>query len=490
MADYTDTKVSQLVINNLTQEKFEELKVAGQLQDDQIYLTPDSGNGFDLFDSKWADHILNDPSWLRADNFSWHSGDVYKSAYEHLVNEYNADTTLGGQTETINGTTVYFRLAADGHKIVPANEEAGVQAVFNSTGIAWYYILDQTNKQFKLPRERSKKLIRAYNDGYTWYRLYADGWVEQGGKWTGNLTISEGQEVTPTVTLPVPVRFGNVNATTRGIYCLPMGYDFTENDKLRIRFGAYTVSRTLTEFDWSVSGMAATTPEQNDRLYFYVGNWIKDKEIIDVGAITEELTNKADVSALNDKADIRLSNVGEVANALKFLDGLLAKRTTDDSFLQFYGGTSYNKGAYIRADGESGPLGGGFRIAACDSTNGTKGLDGRPDGTLQWGGKEIIRQQGASKGAKGYLKLQNGIIIQWGYQSVTAGQTASATITFPTAFSNTNYSCVATVQPSNASSLTIGVGVTGKTATTVSLASQGGWGGHNTSGYYWLAMGY
>jgi hypothetical protein len=202
---------------------------------------------------------------------------------------------------------------------------------------------------------------------------------------------------------------------------------------------------------------------------------------IDIGKILE---------ALNDKVDIGLSNVGEVANALKFLDGLLAKRTTDDSFLQFYGGTSYNKGAYVRADGESGPLAGGFRIAACDSTNGTKGLDGKPNGSLQWGGKDIVRQQAVSKGAKGYLKLHNGIIIQWGHQSVTAGQTASATITFPTAFSNTNYSCVATVQPSNASSLTIGVGVTGKTTTTVSLASQGGWGGHNTSGYYWLAMGY
>lgn len=42
MADYTDTKVSQFIINNLTQEKFEELKAKGQLQDDQIYCTPDT----------------------------------------------------------------------------------------------------------------------------------------------------------------------------------------------------------------------------------------------------------------------------------------------------------------------------------------------------------------------------------------------------------------------------------------------------------------
>ena len=44
-------------------------------------------NGFNLFDCKWADHILNNISWLRADTFSWQSGDVYVAAYEHLVGD-------------------------------------------------------------------------------------------------------------------------------------------------------------------------------------------------------------------------------------------------------------------------------------------------------------------------------------------------------------------------------------------------------------------
>lgn len=35
----------------------------------------------------WSDHVINDMSWLRADTFSWQSGDTYKAAYEHLVDD-------------------------------------------------------------------------------------------------------------------------------------------------------------------------------------------------------------------------------------------------------------------------------------------------------------------------------------------------------------------------------------------------------------------
>ena len=46
--------------------------------------------GFPLFSFIWADHILNDASFLRADTFSWQNGHFYKSAYEHLVEDYNS----------------------------------------------------------------------------------------------------------------------------------------------------------------------------------------------------------------------------------------------------------------------------------------------------------------------------------------------------------------------------------------------------------------
>ena len=125
-------------------------------------------NGFNLFDCKWADHILNNISWLRADTFSWHSGNVYTAVYQHLVDDINGKTL---QSETIGGTTIQFYLADDGHKICRANQESNLVALYNTTGVAWYYIIDTTNRQFKLPRTKW---------GFTGIRSGVGGYVAPG----------------------------------------------------------------------------------------------------------------------------------------------------------------------------------------------------------------------------------------------------------------------------------------------------------------------
>lgn len=50
---------------------------------------PMQGARLPLLVSIFADHLLNDAQWLRADTFSWQSGNVYVGAYEHLVDDYN-----------------------------------------------------------------------------------------------------------------------------------------------------------------------------------------------------------------------------------------------------------------------------------------------------------------------------------------------------------------------------------------------------------------
>lgn len=107
-----------------------------------------------LFDYKWADHIPNKLSWLRADTFSWQDGNIYKAAYEHLVNEYEAAGSEASASDTINGTTVWYRLCADGHKVCPSGQADNVQAIYNSASVAWYYIIDSSNHRFKLPRTK------------------------------------------------------------------------------------------------------------------------------------------------------------------------------------------------------------------------------------------------------------------------------------------------------------------------------------------------
>lgn len=104
-----------------------------------------------LLEFKWSDHLLDDISWLRADTFSWQSGDVYVTAYNHLVADLQGTTA---ETETIGSYTVTFYRATDGHKIALADQETTIANIYSETGIAWYYILDTTNTQFKLPRTK------------------------------------------------------------------------------------------------------------------------------------------------------------------------------------------------------------------------------------------------------------------------------------------------------------------------------------------------
>ena len=181
-----------------------------------------TGANLPILTHMWADHILNDISWLRADTFSWQSGDVYVAAYEHLVADYeNAESEtlyawgnnlsiyfytlsespsvgdsvytssgslyssvyvtevadggiyVGGdntkstlyrrdssrdteipQTDTIGDITITYYLADDGHKICLPDQESNIVALYESTGVAWYYILDTQNKRFKLPRTK------------------------------------------------------------------------------------------------------------------------------------------------------------------------------------------------------------------------------------------------------------------------------------------------------------------------------------------------
>lgn len=40
-----------------------------------------------LLSFKWSEHKFNSLSWLRADTFSWQNGNVYKAAYQHIVND-------------------------------------------------------------------------------------------------------------------------------------------------------------------------------------------------------------------------------------------------------------------------------------------------------------------------------------------------------------------------------------------------------------------
>lgn len=107
--------------------------------------------GLPIFYHFYHDTFINNPSFVFADNFSWHSGAIFVKAYETLVEEYNSADAVD-ESETIEGITISYKLTPNGFKIVDAANADVVASIFDATGVAWYYILDQTNQFFKLPR--------------------------------------------------------------------------------------------------------------------------------------------------------------------------------------------------------------------------------------------------------------------------------------------------------------------------------------------------
>ena len=386
-------------IINLSEEKFQELKEAGQIDPNAIYCTPDETVakfeeinteiealkdkvGIPLLSPMWADHTLNDMSWLNADTFSWQSGDVYVAAYEHLASEaiFESETkkyvrvkTLNAahdgwrednniyyrepsydlsddivydegyafawvaassnmmvitntetptesdviyyrskiypenpppfegrvieageetlysnaETETIDGIAITFCRAEDGHKICPAGQEANVQALYEKTGVAWYYIIDEANKQFKLPRTKF---------GFTGLRDSVGGYVKAGlpnitGDWYSN---------TPTNYTASGAIYGktvsatNVPATT-GSSKYGFGFDASRSSSV------YGNSNTVQ-------------PEATQMyLYFYVGNFEQSALEQTAGITSEQLNTKADTDLSNTQFSLLKNNNGALS---------------------------------------------------------------------------------------------------------------------------------------------------------------------------------
>lgn len=243
--------------------------------DGTLNLSSNVAASLPLFTSIWADHILNNASYLRADTFSWQSGAVYVSAYQHLVDDYNNATDSTVYTDTIAGITVYYKRADDGHKVCHSNQETNVSAIYTATGVAWYYILDTTNQRFKLPRSQ-------------WNFVGLRNSV-------GNYVA----ESLPNIT--------GAFATGDGTYAIGA---FSNTGTQSGNTTAGGANDQEISFDASNSSAAY----QNDApvqqratqmyLYFYVGNTVQDKTTIDVGQITDELNGKVDLPTNKTQADV------------------------------------------------------------------------------------------------------------------------------------------------------------------------------------------
>ena len=292
------------------------------INDDKTGLVP-GGSLYhpSLFSYQPADHLLNDIQWLRADTFSWQSGDVYKTAYNHLKDEFDAywadkdpEVVSNWFHETIGSYTIWYTLAADGHKIVLPDHETTAKNIYDESGIAWYYILDKTNKRFKLPRRKDHgTIIERWSDSNNWYRVYADGWCEQGGyvRNGGNTT-----GVVYTINLLKPYKdvyyfinmWGGVGdsgwqyAGGVGYGTAGSGYNTRPNYNTTSSFTYFNSTGVNgTPIFWEAKGYVSNVIDYNENkyLYFYVGAFTQSAIQETAGITVEVLNNKLDVDLKN-----------------------------------------------------------------------------------------------------------------------------------------------------------------------------------------------
>ena len=104
-----------------------------------------SNDGFSLFDTKLTDRILTG-----VEAVGWAlQGALITMTYPDAVNKIK-ELYAGGTDTTFRG--ISCKKTTDGRYIADISQKTAIDNLFNTTGVADFYILDSTNSEFYLPR--------------------------------------------------------------------------------------------------------------------------------------------------------------------------------------------------------------------------------------------------------------------------------------------------------------------------------------------------
>lgn len=223
--------------------------------------------------------LANDVSWLRSDTFSWHSGAVYVSAYNLLKEQYE-DASSVEEKEVIGDITITYKRTPNKMKICASDQMTQIQKLWNAENVAWYFILDVTNAQFKLPR--SKYGFSGFGDNVGDYNTESLPNISQTSNW--RIGVPDGQDFSYE---KLPLRKNTtawVGATSGTL----------EGDGVE----AFGVDASLSSPAYKDNGQVQER-STSSYLYFYVGRFDQKAIINTAGIKTEELNKKADADLSN-----------------------------------------------------------------------------------------------------------------------------------------------------------------------------------------------
>lgn len=190
-------------------------------------------------------------------------------------------------------------LYPDFYNWVLANANAGKDGFKLSTAsdITDYdFEVNTTDETFRLPLIAERVLIeskKATDEDPTWYNLYSDGWCEQGGR------VSVNNDATSTATFKK--KFKDTRYYANWISCdgaVSTGSGTRASDSLTTTsMRIYNGQDCVMLANWTACGYTDTsTITSNYNLYYFVGETVKNPNLIDAGRIGENLVNKVEVS--------------------------------------------------------------------------------------------------------------------------------------------------------------------------------------------------
>lgn len=240
---------------------------------DVVDVTTTENDTVPLFTGQYFDFKPNNVSWLKA-NETKASGGIYTSCYNKLVQALTPDNNIWNI------------------KVID------VAHMVSGTDYSLYWKVDQDSMSFTCPiRTKDRVLAKSYVDGTNWYNWYSDGWIEQGGiatNCTNNTTVSFLKSFSTTNYFVTTQQENDQNAlTTDGINRIraKQTNQFTFSD------ANGDSKKTNT---WYACGYGAIPQpseyDENINLYFKVANAVENLEILNVGQVMEELSNKVNVS--------------------------------------------------------------------------------------------------------------------------------------------------------------------------------------------------
>ena len=184
--------------------------------------------------------------------------------------------------------------APDGHQLVDVSEKNKLNEWYNTYDKGYYFLIDTTNYQFKLPRARHGNIIEKYDDGNNWYKLYSDGWCEQGGTMVTNKS-------TGAFVVSFFFEYRDDSYTF-----FQSQYSVNDDYFQRVRLktpSSITVDgqNDSTQFDWSAKGYIDESHVSNNQykyLYYYVGNFNQTSVMQTAGLNAEDMADKVSKSSL------------------------------------------------------------------------------------------------------------------------------------------------------------------------------------------------